>query len=169
MIGAASRAASLAAGRRAALQRALVGYILAPSDTVNFGDERFMKGKFFGSFLVGLLMAAAPVWAHHSFAAEYDNQKPVTHKGVVTKIDWMNPHVYVYIDEKSEDGKVVNWAFEGYPPNTLRRVGLARDMLKIGDSVTVTGWSSKDGSLRFAAREITWTDGRKFFIGPPAN
>jgi hypothetical protein len=119
--------------------------------------------------LVGLLLAAVPVWAHHSFAAEYDNQKPVTHKGVVTKIDWMNPHVYIYIDEKSEDGKVVNWAFEGYPPNTLRRVGLARDMLKIGDSVSVTGWSSKDGSPRFAAREITWTDGRKFFIGPPAN
>ncbi len=72
----------------------------------------------------------------------------------------MNPHVYIYIDEKSEDGKVVNWGFEGYPPNTLRRVGLARDMLKVGDSVTVTGWGSKDGSLRFAAREITWPDGR---------
>jgi Family of unknown function (DUF6152) len=133
------------------------------------GDKLSMTSRFFGLFLVGLLLAAAPVWAHHSFAAEYDNQKPVTHKGVVTKIDWMNPHVYIYIDEKSEDGKVVNLAFEGYPPNTLRRVGLARDMLKIGDSVSVTGWSSKDGSPRFAAREITWTDGRKFFIGPPAN
>jgi hypothetical protein len=131
--------------------------------------ELSMKGRLFGSFLVGMLLAAAPVWAHHSFAAEYDNQKPVTHKGVVTKIDWMNPHVYIYIDEKSEDGKVVNWGFEGYPPNTLRRVGLARDMLKLGDSVSVTGWASKDGSARFAAREITWTDGRKFFIGPPAN
>ena len=147
------------------LRPALARYILAPL----IGDESSMKGRFFGSLLVALLLAAAPVWAHHSFAAEYDNQKPVTHKGVVTKIDWMNPHVYIYIDEKSEDGKVLNWAFEGYPPNTLRRVGLARDMLKIGDSVTVTGWSSKDGSLRFAAREITWPDGRKFFIGPPAN
>src|SRR5580658_9950245 len=148
-----------------ALQTALAGYILTPL----IGDESSMKGRFFGLFLVGLLAAAGPVWAHHSFAAEYDNQKPVTHKGVVTRIDWMNPHVYIYIDEKSEDGKVVNWAFEGYPPNTLRRVGLARDMLKIGDSVSVTGWSSKDGSPRFAAREITWADGRKFFIGPPAN
>jgi hypothetical protein len=137
----------------------------------DIGEMSYMKSGFLGGVLAcaGMLLAAAPAWAHHSFAAEYDNQKPVTHKGVVTRIDWMNPHVYIYIDEKSEDGKVVNWAFEGYPPNTLRRVGLARDMLKIGDSVTVTGWSSKDGSPRFAAREITWTDGRKFFIGPPSN
>lgn len=128
-----------------------------------------MKGRFFGSVCAGLLIMTAPVWAHHSFVAEYDSQKPVTHKGTVTRIEWQNPHVYVYIDEKSEDGKVVNWALEGYPPNTLRRVGLARDMLKIGDNVTVTGWSSRDGSARFAAREITWQDGRKFLIGPPAN
>jgi hypothetical protein len=114
-------------------------------------------------------MACVPAWAHHSFAAEYDSQKAVTHKGTVTRIDWMNPHVYIYIDEKSENGKVVNWGFEGYPPNTLRRVGLARDMLKVGDSISVTGWVAKDGSARFAGREITWQDGRKFFVGPPAN
>jgi hypothetical protein len=106
----------------------------------------------------GLFVAAAPLWAHHSFAAEYDNQKPVTHKGVVTKIDWMNPHVYIYIDEKSEDGKVLNWGFEGYPPNTLRRIGLSREMLKVGDSISVTGWAAKDGSARFAGREIFQTD-----------
>jgi hypothetical protein len=130
-----------------------------------------MKTRFLSASLVcfALLLFAAPVWAHHSFAAEYDNQKPVTHKGVVTKIDWMNPHVYIYIDEKSEDGKVVNWGFEGYPPNTLRRVGLSREMLKVGDSVSVTGWVAKDGTARFAGREITWPDGRKFFVGPPAN
>ena len=90
------------------------------------------------------------------------------HKGVVTKIEWQNPHVYIYIDEKAPDGKVVNWAFEGYPPNTLRRVGFTRGLLKVGDDVSVTGWASKDGSARFAAREITWPDGKKFFVGPPS-
>jgi len=132
-------------------------------------EELFVKMPLAGATAFALLVAAAPLAAHHSFAAEYDAGKPVTHKGVVTKIDWMNPHVYIYIDEKAEDGKVINWGFEGYPPNTLRRVGLSREMLKIGDNITVTGWGSKDGSQRFAGREITWPDGKKFFVGPPSN
>jgi hypothetical protein len=138
---------------------------------VEIGSFGIMKSVFVGGAIicVGLLLAAAPVWAHHSFTAEYDSGKPVTHKGVVTRIDRMNPRVCIYIDEKSEDGNVVNKAFEGYQPNTLRRVGLARKMLKVGDSVTVTGWSSRDGSPRFAEREITWPDGRKFLIGPPSS
>jgi len=129
-----------------------------------------MKSGIFAGGLAWLafLVTAAPLSAHHSFAAEYDGQKPVTHKGVVTKIEWQNPHVYIYMDEKSPDGKVVNWAFEGYPPNTLRRLGFTRDLLKIGDDISVTGWASKDGSARFAAREITWADGKKFFVGPPS-
>lgn len=130
-----------------------------------------MKNRFFGWALIfaAAAVAAGPLSAHHSFAAEYDGQKPVTHKGVVTRIDWMNPHVYIYIDEKAEDGKTLNWGFEGYPPNTLRRVGFARDMLKVGDTISVTGWVAKDGSARFAGREITWPDGKKFFVGPPSN
>ena len=129
-----------------------------------------MKSLLVGSAVVvfGLLVTGTPAVAHHSFAAEYDSAKPVTHTGVVTKIDWMNPHVYIYIDEKGENGKMINWGFEGYPPNTLRRVGFAKDLLKIGDTVTVTGWVAKDSSQRFAGREISWPDGKKFFVGPPA-
>jgi len=87
----------------------------------------------------------------------------------VTKIEWTNPHIYYYIDVKDESGNVANWAFEGYPPNTLRRVGFSRDLLKPGDAVSVTGWAARDGSKRAASRELTLSNGRKIFSGPPAN
>ncbi len=120
--------------------------------------------------VVGLmLLASLPALAHHSFAAEYDTKAPVALKGVVTKIEWTNPHIYYYIDVKDESGNVSNWAFEGYPPNTLRRVGFSRDLLKVGDTVNVTGWAARDGSKRAASRELTLSDGRKIFSGPPAN
>ena len=120
--------------------------------------------------VVGLmLLASLPALAHHSFAAEYDTKAPVALKGVVTKIEWTNPHIYYYIDVKDESGNVANWAFEGYPPNTLRRVGFSRDLLKVGDTVNVTGWAARDGSKRAASRELTLSDGRKIFSGPPAN
>jgi hypothetical protein len=124
-----------------------------------------MRLKFVGF----LLLASLPVVAHHSFAAEYDTKAPVTLKGVVTKIEWTNPHIYYYVDVKDESGNVANWAFEGYPPNTLRRVGFSRDLLKVGDTVNVTGWAARDGSKRAASRELTLSDGRKIFSGPPAN
>jgi len=120
-------------------------------------------------FCILLASAAFPAFAHHSFAAEYDAKASVTLKGVVTKIEWTNPHIYYYIDVKDESGNVANWAVEGYPPNTLRRVGFTKDMMKPGDSVTVTGWLSRDGSKRCASREVTLQDGRKMFTGPPAN
>jgi hypothetical protein len=115
-----------------------------------------------------LLLACIPVSAHHSFAAEYDSKVPVTLQGVVTKIEWTNPHIYFYLDVKDANGNVANWAFEGYPPNTLRRVGFSHDMLKVGDTVSVTGWAARDGSKRAASRELTLMDGRKIFTGPPA-
>ena len=120
-------------------------------------------------FVGFLLLASLPALAHHSFAAEYDTKAPVALKGVVTKIEWTNPHIYYYIDVKDENGNVANWAFEGYPPNTLRRVGFSRDLLKVGDTVNVTGWAARDGSKRAASRELTLSDGRKIFSGPPAN
>ena len=114
------------------------------------------------------LLAGTPARAHHSLASEYDRTKPVTHGGVVTAIDWMNPHVFLYIDEKTENGDVVNRGFECYAPNILRHAGFSKDTLKIGDYITVTGWAAKDFKQRFAGREISLRDGRKFFVGPPS-
>jgi hypothetical protein len=116
----------------------------------------------------GVALATAPLLAHHSFAAEYDGKKPIHLEGVVTRIDWENPHVYIYLDVKDEAGHVVNWALEGHPPNTLRRTGWTKDALKVGDTISVTGWRSKDDSDRMAGREVTLPDGKKLFLGPPS-
>jgi DNA/RNA endonuclease YhcR with UshA esterase domain len=115
------------------------------------------------------LTVALPAPAHHSFAAEYDANAPLAVTGVVTKVEWTNPHIYYYVDVKDEAGNVTNWAFEGYPPNTLKRTGVTRDLFVPGETVTVTGWKARDGSKRAASREITFRDGRKMFTGPPAN
>jgi hypothetical protein len=114
---------------------------------------------------LGLLVGAAPVWAHHSFEAEYDSKKPVEVKGMVTKMEWMNPHARFYVDVKDEGGKVTNWNFELGSPNVLKRQGWARDSLKVGDMVTVEGYLAKDGSNLANARRVTLADGRKVFNG----
>lgn len=116
----------------------------------------------------GVAFVTAPLLAHHSFAAEYDGKKPIHLEGVVTRIDWENPHVYIYLDVKDEAGHVVNWALEGHPPNTLRRTGWTKDALKVGDTISVTGWRSKDDSDRIAGREVTLPEGKKLFLGPPS-
>src|ERR1700676_3205899 len=107
------------------------------------------------SAVLGVVLAAAPVMAHHSFAAEYDGKKPVTLKGVVTKVDWMNPHVYFFLDVTEENGNVSNWAFEMGPPNGLQRSGWTRNTMKVGDEVTVDGTLAKDGSKNVNARSVT--------------
>jgi hypothetical protein len=110
----------------------------------------------------GLLAMSMPLAAHHSFAAEYDAKKPVALKGVVTKIDWMNPHVYFYIDVEDEGGKVTNWALEMGPPNGLQRAGWTRNTMKVGDEVVVDGSLAKDGSKQANARSVTMaTTGKK--------
>jgi hypothetical protein len=103
--------------------------------------------------------------AHHSFEAEYDAKKPVEVKGIVTKMEWMNPHARFYIDVKDESGKVTNWNFELGSPNVLKRQGWSRDSLKVGDMVTVEGYLAKDGSNLANARRVTLADGRKVFNG----
>ncbi len=115
----------------------------------------------------GLILAAVPTLAHHSFSAEYES-KEVTLTGVITKVEWTNPHIYFYIDAKDAGGNVVNWAVEGYPPNTLKRTGFTRDDLKIGDTVTVTAYPAKDSANRVAGREVTFPGGAKKFAGPAA-
>jgi hypothetical protein len=116
---------------------------------------------------IGLLVAAVPVFAHHSFAAEFDGNKQVTLTGVVTKVDWVNPHAYIYVDVKGDDGAVVNWAIETGAPNALYRQGWRKDDLKVGDTVTLEAFLAKDGSHTAAARNVKLPDGRKVFGGTP--
>ena len=113
----------------------------------------------------GLLFSALPVFAHHSFAAEYDSSKPVTLKGAVTKVEWTNPHARFYVDVKDETGKVTNWNFELASPNVLVRNGWKRNSLSVGDEVSVDGSLAKDGSKMANARRVTLADGRRIFAG----
>jgi hypothetical protein len=117
---------------------------------------------------LGLLVPAVPVLAHHSFAAEFDGNKQINFTGVVTKVDWVNPHAWVYVDVKSDDGTVVNWALESGAPNALYRAGWRKDDLKVGDTVTFSAFLAKDGSHTAAARQVTLPDGRKVFAGSAA-
>lgn len=116
-----------------------------------------------------LITASAGVSAHHSFAAQYDANQPVTLTGTVARVDWTNPHMHFYVDVKDEKGLVTQWTFEGYPPNMLVRQGWKKDAtLKPGDLVTVVAWRARAEPNVAAAREVTLPDGRKMTSGPPA-
>ena len=118
-------------------------------------------------WVIGLFFAIAmSLSAHHSFVSEYDGTKPVTLTGVLTKIEWTNPHSHFYMDVKNADGTIDNWKFEGFPPNMLVHNGWKRDTMKVGDTVTVYGWRAKDGTPWAQAREVTLGDGSKFLVGP---
>jgi len=116
-------------------------------------------------FAMGLLAAAVPVLAHHSFSAEFDSSKPVTLKGSVTKVDWLNPHIWIYLDVKDDSGKMASWQCEGGPPNTLTRNGWTKNDLKSGDAVTISGTLAKDKSNSCNASSVVLPDGRKVFAG----
>lgn len=118
--------------------------------------------------LAGLVAAAAPVWAHHAFAAEFDASKPVKLKGTVSKMEWINPHAWLHIDVKSDDGKVTTWMIEAAAPNSLLRRGFTKYSLATGTELLVEGFQAKDGSNRANGSVITFTDGRKLFVGNAA-
>jgi len=124
-----------------------------------------MKTKLF-AVLAGLAVAMAqPASAHHSFAAEFDANKPVTLKGTMTKLEWQNPHIWVYLDVKDDQGNPQRWQCEGGPPNTLTRNGWSINSLKVGDQLTIDGVLAKDGSKTCNARTVKLPDGRSVFAG----
>jgi hypothetical protein len=115
--------------------------------------------------VAAVLAASAPIRAHHSFAAEFDAEQPITLRGTVTRVEWINPHTWIHINVKDPDGNVVEWMIEGGTPNTLLRRGVDKNSVPAGLEVIVDGYRAKNGTNRANGRDITLPGGRKLFLG----
>jgi len=116
----------------------------------------------------GIFLATAPAWAHHAFAAEFDEKKPLKLQGTVTKWELVNPHSWIHLAVKGTDGTVTDWMVEGGSPNALYRLGFTKDSLPPGTEIIVEGYQAKDGANRAVGKDLTFTDGRRLFLGGSA-
>src|SRR5882724_7286282 len=126
-----------------------------------------MKPSSFASGIViaTLLLATVSLFAHHSEAAQFDTSKPIKVTGTVKKVEWMNPHIWFYVDVKDDKGNVTTWGFSGLPPGMAVRKGFTKDTLKVGETVVVQGFRAKDGSNNASGNILTFSDGRQVFPG----
>jgi hypothetical protein len=125
-----------------------------------------MRMTFAAAMLAAaVLLTAAPAFAHHAFSAEFDANTPIKLEGTVAKMEWVNPHSWIYVDVKKPDGTIEQWKIEGGTPNALFRRGFTKDSLKAGTEIVVTGFRAKDGTLKGNGRDLTFPDGRKLFLG----
>ena len=124
-----------------------------------------MRATRLCAMAAGLLFASGIVLAHHAYTAEFDTTKPVKVTGVVTKLEWSNPHIWIYLDVKDDKGNVTNWGFSASPPGMLARRGITKNSLKQGDVLTISGHRAKDGSNNASGNIVTMADGRETWIG----
>jgi hypothetical protein len=117
------------------------------------------------AFLVGGFCAAMAAWGHHSFTAQFDGKKPVTLKGTVTEMEWINPHAWIHMDVKGPDGKVASWMVETGSPNILLRRGFTKKSLEAGAEIVVQGYMAKDGENKINGGNVTFSDGKRLFLG----
>jgi hypothetical protein len=123
-----------------------------------------MKSRIVAIVMAIAFSVAVPIAGHHAFSSEFDGNKPIKVKGIISRIEWINPHTWIHVDVKDADGKVTKWMIEGGSPNALIRRGVTSQLLKVGMEVMVDGYQAKDGSTRANGRDITLADGRKLSV-----